>query len=33
MAVHENMQLLAFGFKSGAVILYKGDVTKDRLVI
>ncbi|XP_067935416.1 vacuolar protein sorting-associated protein 11 homolog isoform X2 [Watersipora subatra] len=30
MAVHESMQLLAFGFKSGAVILYKGDISKDK---
>ncbi|KAF6017142.1 VPS11 [Bugula neritina] len=30
IAVHENMQLLAVGYKSGVVTFYKGDVSKER---
>eukprot|EP00918_Siedleckia_nematoides_P018931 GHVU01040411.1.p1 GENE.GHVU01040411.1~~GHVU01040411.1.p1 ORF type:complete len:904 (-),score=100.20 GHVU01040411.1:521-3232(-) len=30
IAVHENLNYLAVGFDNGSVVLYKGDVTKDR---
>lgn len=30
IAVHENLNYLAVGFENGSVVLYKGDVTKDR---
>ena len=30
MTVHENMNYMAIGFENGAVLLFKGDVTKER---
>lgn len=30
MCVHEGLQLLAVGFMDGSLILYRGDITRDR---
>jgi len=31
LTAHENMNLIAVGFKDGTVILIKGNITRDRL--
>ena len=30
MSVHENLNFMAIGFENGIVMMYKGDVTRDR---
>lgn len=31
LSAHENMNLIAVGFKDGTVLLIKGNITRDRL--
>ncbi len=31
MTAHENMNLIAVGFKDGTVLLIRGNITRDRL--
>ena len=31
LTVHENLNLMATGFENGSVLLFKGDVTRERL--
>ena len=33
LAVYENLTQMAVGFADGSVVVYKGDVTRDRLVL
>ena len=28
--VHENLNLMAVGFENGSIVLFRGDVTKER---
>ena len=33
ISVHENLSQMAIGFEDGTVVIMRGDVTRDRLIV